>query len=102
MSTTHLLMYAAVIALVLVQRLVLSNRSRRWLGVILPAAWLLACVVFLVMKDAVGQWQGWAAVVLGAVLLLGTWNDGHASRTKRLQRENARIYALNTHHTAGR
>ena len=97
MSTTRLLMYAAVIALVLVQRLVMSNRSRWWLGAVLPAAWLVAGVVFLAAKDAMGEWQGWAAVVLGSVLLLGTWNDGHASRRKRLQREAARVEARNTH-----
>lgn len=97
MNTTRLLLYAAVIVLVLVQRLLLSNRSRWWLGAILPAAWFVVGVVFLAAQDAMGQWQGWAAVTLGSALLLGTWNDGHESRRKRLQRENARIDALNAH-----
>ena len=98
MNTTRLLMYATVIALMLVQRLVMSNRSRWWLGAILPAAWLVAGAVFLAAQDAMGQWEGWVAVALGSVLLLGTWNDGHQSRKKLLQRENARIDALNAHH----
>lgn len=93
MSTTRLLLYAAVIALVVVQRLFLANRARWWLGAVLPAAWLVCGVVFLVARDATGEWQGWLAVVLGTVLLLGTWNDGQGSRTKRLQREEARAEA---------
>ncbi|WP_369069368.1 hypothetical protein [Kineococcus terrestris] len=101
MSTTHLAMYAAGLALLLVQRLVVSKRSPWWLGAVLPAAWLTAGVGFLLVQEATGAWQGWAAIALGLVVLLGVWAEGRESREKRLQREDARTDAPNAHHAAG-
>lgn len=102
MSTIHLAMYGVGLALLLLQRLVMSNRSPWWLGAVLPATWLIAGVGFLVAQDVTGRWQGWTALGLGLVVLLGIWGEGQESRKKRLQREDARIDALNAHHAVDR
>ncbi|NIZ90396.1 hypothetical protein [Kineococcus rubinsiae] len=97
MSTTDVTIYTAGFALLLVQRLVMSNRSHWWLGAVLPMGWLIAGFVFLVERGTMDEWRGWAATILGAVVLLGIWAEGHESRKKRLQSEDARIDALNAH-----
>lgn len=89
----HLLSAAVGLAVLLLQRFVLSNRPQVWLGAILPAV-LIAALIFLGVQGRVDDARSWILFTLGLVGLLGIWGDGRAARKKRLQRENERIDAI--------
>lgn len=94
MNLAYAGLWAAGMAVLVIQRALLGNRGQVWLGAILPGLWMLAGTVLIVRGGAHG-FRIWLALAAGLVLLIGAWIGGQEARKKRLQREDERIDALN-------
>jgi hypothetical protein len=75
----------AIVALgLLALQYVLSRLRIAWLGLILPSAWIAACLVGWLMGNLSG-FRGCAVSVIGFAGLLGLWRDGRRHRGAREQ-----------------
>jgi hypothetical protein len=95
------LLRGAVVALLLVHRFVLANRSQVWLAAIVPTLWAVTIVV-LGVRGMIDDLRGWLAVLTGLLALVVLADNGQAARRKRLQREDERIDAINAQGASGR